>query len=129
MDQTATRRPPYQYGRAYRVPLTTTSATVVLAQPVSGRNVLVRVEGSMVVGSGGSTITVTAAWTDPDGGAQTAYLYLFGTTTALNAYSASAGVLGFESQPLLCEMDTTLTVTATAGTANKVTLTVAPLGA
>lgn len=131
MAQTVTARPPLQFGRGYRVSLTTTSGTHVTGQPVpiQGRNRLVVVEGSFVVKNAATDMTLEVAWTDPDGGAQTRYAYIVGTTTALDAYSAAVGTYGFTSGALLCEMGTTITITATAGTANNITVSAAPLGA
>jgi len=112
---TLTQRAVLQFGRAYRSLLTSTAATTVLTAQVGGRNRLLVFKGYASSGSA-TTISITVGWTDPDTGADS-YTY-----TTANVGGAS-GNASFAPLVLFAQAGSTVTVQATAGTANAVRVT------
>jgi hypothetical protein len=118
---TVTRRPVYQFGRAYRSLLTTTAATTVFTAYTGGRNRLLLFKG-YASSTSATTVSITVSWTDPDTGAAS-YTY-----AAVNV--AANGTASFTPpQVILAAAGSVVTVQATAGAANAVRVTVSLEGA
>jgi hypothetical protein len=122
MAATATART-VRAQRALRVLLTTTSATNVFGAPVPvvGRNRFVRLWGEANTSTAATTLTLTVTYTHPDLGVQQA--------TVVNGTSEPVGLTPITGGPFLVAGGTAVTVTATAGTANQIRLSIELQGA
>ena len=76
----------------------------------------------MVVTTAATDLTLTVKYTSPD-------LSTAQTLTVLSTVSEPTGATGFVSDPFMVAGGTTVTITATAGTANQATVSVALRGA
>lgn len=119
MATTGTREQVWQFGRAYRTLLTTTGSTTVYTAPVGGRNRLL-VLTAYASATAATTVSLTVNWTDPDTGADS---YTFPTA---NIGPGNGGL--FATLPFLAAAGSTVTVTATAGAANLVRVSVSARG-
>jgi hypothetical protein len=109
----ATARYPLVLARAKRVLLSTTGATTVLSY-TARKNTLLSIRPYVVVKNAATVLTLQASFTDPDFGADTYSWY--------NGVSVPVGVNIQEEIMVLAQGGTTVTITATAGTAGNVTV-------
>lgn len=108
-----TERPVTTVAEALRVPLTTTSATTVLQfTPRTDVQLMVR---AYVAAKSASALTLALTWTDPDLGSMEYDFYPPGS-------SVPAGAAAQVAYPLVAQGGTPVTLTATAGMANAVTI-------
>ena len=98
---------------AKRLLLANTSATNVLVYTVR-KTGLFSVQPYAVVENAATTLTLSMSWTDPDAGADT-YDWATGGSQAV-------GTAVFSGLLICAQGGTTITVSATAGTANNITV-------
>ena len=118
---TVTRRPVYQFGRAYRTLLTTTAATTVFTAYTGGRNRFLLFKG-YASSTSPTTVSLTISWTDPDTGPDS---YTYQTTNV----GGTGGNTSFVTMPILAAAGSVVTVQATPAAANVVRVTVTFEGA
>lgn len=107
--------------RAHRNLLTTTDATTIFSF-TPRKTGLYQITPYVQVGTAATDLTLALAWTDPDAGAQTYDWY--------NDASVPVGVAMQGSRLIVAQGGKTVSLTATAGTANniKVSTTVLEVG-
>jgi hypothetical protein len=110
-----TRKTLLSFGRLVRVLVPTTS-TALLTVPVVGRNRILTIRPYLSVVTNAANVTLSAAWTDPDFGAD--------TYTWFSAQNLSPGTYPVVALTVLGQVGTTLILTAQASLANTVRLSV-----
>jgi hypothetical protein len=106
---------------AVRVLLTTTGATTVL-EVAPHRTALYRVAGYGFVNTAATNLTLALVWTDPDApGSGTGANPQ--TVDLVNNVAEPIGPFAVAGQPFVAQGDQNITLTATAGTANQIKLT------